>query len=172
MGICESKVSKVPSKGMTRATWEGVEVRALRKEDWYVLECSVRAQLRCPPYTMHCSKLEIARVHPVWVLIQGQTVARKILPKSKCRAYVGYNDASKSVLCYNAETRKILTSRNYVFLTAKEAEPIEEIQVEDTPTREGERGGQTRVKWKAQRASRGGRTAEDKGSPTQLSSPQ
>ena len=82
---------------------------------------------------------------PVWVLIQGQTVARKILPKSKRRAYVGYNDASKSVIYYNAETRKILTSRNYVFLTAKTAEPTEEIQIEDTPTREGERaGGNTR----------------------------
>ena len=75
---------------------------------------------------------------PVWVLLQGQNVARKILPKSKRRAYVGYNDASKSVLYYNAETRKILTSRNYVFLTPREKEPDEEIVVKLTPTHEGE----------------------------------
>jgi hypothetical protein len=75
----------------------------------------------------------------VWILLQGQNKARKILPKSKRRAYVGYDDASKSVTYYNAETRKILTSRNYVFLTPKPAEQPEEILVEDHPTREGER---------------------------------
>src|SRR6266436_6007296 len=76
---------------------------------------------------------------PVWVLLQGQNVARKILPKSKRRAYVGYNDASKSVLYYNAETRKILTSRNFVFLTTREPDPPKEIIVNDPPTHEGER---------------------------------
>jgi Integrase core domain len=77
---------------------------------------------------------------PVWVLLQGQNIARKILPKSKRWAYVGYNDVSKSVIYYNAETRKILTSRNYVFLTPKASAPAEEIQItEDTPQREGER---------------------------------
>jgi hypothetical protein len=76
---------------------------------------------------------------PVWVLLQGQNIAHKILPKSKRHAYVGYTDASKSVLYYNAETRKILTSHNYVFLTAKEPEAPEQIQVEqDTPMHEGE----------------------------------
>ena len=77
---------------------------------------------------------------PVWVLLQGQNIARKILPKSKRRAYVGYNDGSKSVLYYNAETRKVLTSRNYVFLTARDPVQNEEIVVYDSPVREGERG--------------------------------
>ena len=75
----------------------------------------------------------------VWVLQQGQNVTRKILPKSKCRAYIGYKDVSKSVLFYNAETRKILTSHNYVFLSKQPAVLPEEIQVEHTPTCEGER---------------------------------
>jgi len=71
---------------------------------------------------------------PVWILLQGQNVARKILPKSQRCAYVGYNDTSKSVIFYNAEKRRILTSRNYVFLTAKTAETAEEIQVEEEET--------------------------------------
>jgi hypothetical protein len=76
---------------------------------------------------------------PVWVLLQGQNITCKILPKSKCHAYVRYTDALKSVLYYNAETRKILTSCNYVFLTAKELEAPKQIQVEqDTPMRKGE----------------------------------
>jgi len=37
-------------------------------------------------------------------------------PKSKHRALVGYKDGSKSVLYYNAETQKILISRNFHFL--------------------------------------------------------
>jgi hypothetical protein len=76
---------------------------------------------------------------PVWILLQGQNITRKILPKSKRRAYVRYDDVSKSVLYYNTETRTILTSRNYVFLTAKSANIPEEITVEDTPMCEGER---------------------------------
>ena len=80
---------------------------------------------------------------PVWVLLQGQNVARKILPKSKKCAYIGNNDASKSVLYYNAERRKVLTSRNYKFLTAKEPEAAEEIAVHDYPLREGECEGRS-----------------------------
>jgi transposase InsO family protein len=80
---------------------------------------------------------------PVWVLLQGQNIARKIMPKSKRRAYIGYNDMSKSVLYYNAETRKVLASRNYVFLSAKDKEPPEEIVIQDTPTHEGEREDET-----------------------------
>jgi hypothetical protein len=40
---------------------------------------------------------------------------------------------------YNAETKKILSSRNYTFLTAKDPQPAEEILIEDAPSREGER---------------------------------
>ncbi len=50
---------------------------------------------------------------PVWILLQGQKEQRKMLPKSKRRIYVGYDDGSKSVKYYNAKTRKVLTSRNF-----------------------------------------------------------
>ena len=35
---------------------------------------------------------------PVWVLLQGQKVQRTMLPKSQRRAYVGYDEGSKSIL--------------------------------------------------------------------------
>lgn len=47
-------------------------------------------------------------------------------------AYVGYNDALKSVIYYNVETCKIFTSCNYIFLTIKPLEPSKEIQLKDT----------------------------------------
>lgn len=75
----------------------------------------------------------------VWVLLQGQNVQRKILPKSKRRAYVGYNDEPKSVIYYNADTRRCLTSRTYAFLTPYPAGEKEDIIIYDNPTREGER---------------------------------
>ena len=54
---------------------------------------------------------------PVWILLQGQKVPAKMKPKSKQQLFVGFDDGSKSVKYYNAETRKVLTSRNYRFLT-------------------------------------------------------
>ena len=66
---------------------------------------------------------------PVWILLQGQHVERKILPKSKRQLYVGHDDGSKSVKYYNAETRKILTSRNFRFLNALPENPPEGIVV-------------------------------------------
>jgi len=75
---------------------------------------------------------------PVWVLLQGQKVQRKMLPKSQRRAYVGYDEGSKSIKYYNAATRNILTSRNYCFLSWAQPSPPEEIGIEpDTPL-EGE----------------------------------
>ena len=46
---------------------------------------------------------------PVWVLLQGQRIQRKMLLKSLWRAYVGFNKGSKSIKYYNAATRTILT---------------------------------------------------------------
>jgi hypothetical protein len=66
------------------------------------------------------------------------------LPKSKRRAFVGYDEGSNSVLYYNAETRTILTSRNYRFLSPSTLPPPpEEIAVEPDSPREGEQGGNT-----------------------------
>ena len=75
---------------------------------------------------------------PVWILLQGQMKGRKILPKSQHHAYVGNEDVSKSVLYYNAQTKRILTSRNYVFLNVKQHDSQEDIIITQTPLREGE----------------------------------
>jgi hypothetical protein len=78
---------------------------------------------------------------PVWILLQGQHVARKMQPKSKRCAFVGYEDGSKSVLYYNAETKKILTLRNFHFLTLHEnTTPAEQIVVAPDQPLEGEGG--------------------------------
>ena len=42
-------------------------------------------------------------------------------PCSKCCTLVGYDDGSKSVLYYSAETHKVLTSRNYHFLNPSDS---------------------------------------------------
>jgi len=75
---------------------------------------------------------------PVWILLQGQTKAQKIMPKSQRHAYIRNKDVSKSVIYYNAQTKKILSSRNYVFLNIKQPEPPEDIIISNTPLREGE----------------------------------
>ena len=81
------------------------------------------------------SKPNVSHFHEfgasVWILLQGQSKAHKIQPKSQQREYVGYDENSKSVIYYNVPTRKILTSRNYIFLTVRHPEPIEEILIED-----------------------------------------
>ena len=81
---------------------------------------------------------------PVWVMLQGQKQLRKMLPKSQRRIYVGFEDGSKSVKYYNADTRKILTSRNYNFLTTTNSTPPEEIRVAPDLPHEGEMENDTR----------------------------
>ena len=78
----------------------------------------------------------------VWILLQGQQVLPKMEPKSKRRALVGYEDGSKSVLYYNVETRKILTSRNFHFLEPAIPSP-EHLLI--TPDNEGESGDATDI---------------------------
>src|ERR1700722_20679237 len=64
-----------------------------------------------------------------------------MLPKLKRRIYVGYDDRSNSVKYYNAETRKVLTSRNFKSLQLprdqKSPEPV--VITPDIP-HEGEAG--------------------------------
>jgi hypothetical protein len=75
---------------------------------------------------------------PVWVLLQGQKEQRKMLPKSKHRVYVGFDEGTKAVKYYNAETRKVLTSRNYRHLnTETNCQPMDNIEIPVAP-REGE----------------------------------
>lgn len=71
-------------------------------------------------------------------MLQGQKVPRKMLPKSQKRAYVGFDDGSKSVKYYNADSRKILTSQNFRFLTILKKTPPEEIVVAPNMPHEGE----------------------------------
>src|SRR6267143_1622034 len=64
--------------------------------------------------------------------------------KSRRRIFVGYDDGSKSVKYYNAETRKILTSRNYHFLSLTNDEtPPEPIAITPDAPGEGESEGIT-----------------------------
>jgi len=83
---------------------------------------------------------------PVYVLVQPQKTQLKLAPRSKQQIFVGYDDGSNSVKYYNPKTRKILTSRNFKFLTnlpVKSGTP-EPIQInQDLPPamlREGENG--------------------------------
>jgi hypothetical protein len=53
----------------------------------------------------------------VYVLLQGSQKLAKFLPKSKQQIFVDFDDGSKSIKYYNPESRKVLTSQNYQFLT-------------------------------------------------------
>jgi hypothetical protein len=82
---------------------------------------------------------------PVYVLLQGQKKGPKLQPRSKQQIFVGYDDGSKSVKYFNPETRKVLTSRNYKFLTnlpkqSGTLDSVDTIAIELPPAvpREGE----------------------------------
>jgi hypothetical protein len=63
-------------------------------------------------------------------------------PKSKRLVFVGFDDGAKAVRYYNAETRKVLTSRNYRHINPPEDTlPPEPIVICSDPQREGESGG-------------------------------
>jgi len=62
-----------------------------------------------------------------------------MLPKSQRRAYVRYDEGSKSIKYYNATTRNILTLRNYRFLSWAEPSPPEEIGINPNAPLQGER---------------------------------
>jgi hypothetical protein len=67
-------------------------------------------------------------------------------PKSRRHIFVGYDDGSKAIKYYNAETRKVLTSRNIHFLDLSHNEPSPEpmVLLPDAPCEgesEGAQGG-------------------------------
>ena len=65
-----------------------------------------------------------------------------MMSKSEHRAYVGFKDGPRAVKYYNMATRKVLTSRNYRFLTPPDTDPPpEEIEVVPNLPREGESRG-------------------------------
>jgi len=63
-----------------------------------------------------------------------------MLPKSQRKAYVGYDEGSKSIMYYNAATRNILTSRNFRFLSKADPSPPEELGIQPSAPLEGENG--------------------------------
>ena len=69
---------------------------------------------------------------PVWILLQGQLMQRKMLPKTTQYYYVGNEDNSQSIIYYNKETRKLNISRNFYFLK----DPLENVP--NDHAREGE----------------------------------
>jgi len=90
------------------------------------------------PNVSHLQEFEA----PIWVLLQDQKQPRKMESKSRRWIYVGYDDGSKSIKYYNAETHKILTSQNFCFLTLTndETPPEPMIITPDVPG-EGEPEG-------------------------------
>jgi len=120
--------------------WEAVVAHAA-----YLRNMSyTKPKVKGTPYQLwHSHKPNISHLRefsaPVWVLLQGQKVQRKMLPKSLRRAYVSYDEGSKSVIYYNAAMRNILTSRNFCFLSPAETSPPEEIAIEPDAPLEGER---------------------------------
>jgi hypothetical protein len=63
-------------------------------------------------------------------------------PKSKHRAYAGYNDGAKAVNHYNMATCKILTSHNFCHINPPEnPTPQEEIEVTPYMLHKGESAG-------------------------------
>jgi transposase InsO family protein len=95
------------------------------------------------PYELwHKNKPNVAHLRefgaPVWILLQGQAMQRKLQPKSKRRAYVGFDDDPKAIKYYTAETKKVLTSRNYHFLSPPETPLHDTIVVTPDEQCEGE----------------------------------
>jgi len=85
------------------------------------------------PNISHLCKFSV----PVWVLLQGKSIQKKMLPKSQCCTYVGYDDRSKAIKYYNAATKNILLSRNFHFLMLSEPTPPEDIIIENPPENQG-----------------------------------
>ena len=108
-----------------------------------------------PYQAWHGKKLNVSHLRefgaPVWILLQGQNIQHKMLPKSQCQAYVGVDEGAKAIRYYNAATRNILTLRNYHFLEPSKSSPPEDIVVdmrddqgEYAPPHEGENDHNTR----------------------------
>jgi len=95
------------------------------------------------PYQIwYGKKPNVSHLHefsaPVWVLLQGQNVQRKMLPKLQRWAYIGYDKGSKAIRFYNAVTKNIQTARNYCFLTPADPSPPKEIGIEMPELKGGE----------------------------------
>jgi hypothetical protein len=75
----------------------------------------------------------------VWILIEGDK--SKLSPKSEKYTFVGFEDGPKAVRYYDAQTRKIKVSRNFIFSEAENKEPATEIETSPRLELEGENKG-------------------------------
>ncbi len=83
---------------------------------------------------------------PIWILLQGQSKLPKMEPRSKHCALVSYDDGLRSVLYYNADTHKVLTSRNFQFLDPSHATLEHILIMLDDVAHEGEpKGGMQNI---------------------------
>ena len=53
---------------------------------------------------------------PVWILSEGPSVPRKMLPKSVEKLFIGFDDAARAVKYFSKDSRKVLISRNFRFI--------------------------------------------------------
>ena len=87
-----------------------------------------------PYQKWHGRKPDVSHLHefsaPVWILAQGQRVLCKMLLKSQCRAFVGYEEGLKSVKYYNTATKNVLVLCNYRFLVPSMSSLPEELAID------------------------------------------
>ena len=50
---------------------------------------------------------------PVWILAEGPSTPRKMLPKALQKIFLGFDEGARAVKYYSKETCKVLTSRNF-----------------------------------------------------------
>ena len=111
--------------------------------------CPTRTLLEKTPYeAWYGRKPDISHLHkfgtPIYVLLQPQKTRPKLAPRLKQQIFIGYDNELKSIRYFNPETRRILTSRNFQFLTNLPAkmgtpEPIQANQ-DQSPTMQCEGG--------------------------------
>jgi gag-polypeptide of LTR copia-type/Integrase core domain/GAG-pre-integrase domain len=141
-----------PARAMIRGLPEFLWEYAVAHASYIRNRCYTKALENKTPYEIRFKqKPNISHLRdfgsPVWVLLQGIKQPRKMEPKSRRRIFVGFDDGSKSVKYYNNETRRVLTSRNFRFLSLTSDDPPPEvIGITPDPPGEGEseRGTQPR----------------------------
>src|SRR5258708_29542319 len=96
-------------------------------------------QNKTPYEGWHNIKLNVSCLRefrsPVWILLQGQHMQQKMLPKTTQYYYVGNEDNYQSIIYYNKETQKLNILRNFYFLK----DPLENML--NDCTHKGERPG-------------------------------
>ena len=146
----------ITAKGLPEFLWEPAIAHAAYVKNLYdpTIEYSTPYQRwnNTKPNVSHLREFGA----PVWIVPQGQELRRELLPLARGhgRAFVGYDETegTRSVKYYDAETKKVLTSRNFRFISPREGLQVDPegiiVIAPDTivTTHEGESaaGGSTR----------------------------